>query len=331
MMLRNYHKNDEEISKLELIRAELDKYTGEIPRGRFFSEDDEIPEWKPQSPSNEPTSLIDLSKENDSEDERERIEIRETTLNRKRKLSEFVHTEKSPILCYKAVCGSQYSYSSEGCNACTSICLNVAGTLAQSALNCKDVGLTELEYIQRSIAWAELVKSGIAYYRQRENKKVSFEHVMELLKKSERSDAIRKYFDFEEHTGSMFQEKFIPVNEEERLDQLANPDLETAFEMCEKFADGRLPYACMITFHSHTIAVSSHRHGWHVFDSLGTIVAGMSVLFSVEKRQDAIEVIKHLFNFESHKKRYEEGSKVASVELDYNVSYSMFCIVLKKE
>lgn len=331
MMLRNYHKNDEEISKLELIRSELDKYTGEIPRGRFFSEDDEIPEWKPASPLNTTGFLIDLSKENDSEDDGERIELRETTFSRKRKLSAFVHTEKSPTLCYKAVCGSQYSYNSEGCNACTSICLNVAGTLAQSALNCKHVGLTELEYIQRSIAWAELVKSGIESYRQRENQKVEFEHVMELLKKSERSDAIRKYFDYEEHTGSMFQEKFEPTNESERLDQLANPDLETAFEMCEKFAGDRLPYACMITFHSHTIAVSSHRHGWHVFDSLGTTVAGKSVLFSVETRRDAIEVIKHLFNFEQNKKRYDEGNKTASVELDYNISYSMFCIVLKKE
>lgn len=338
MMLRNHYKNDEEVAKLDLIRSELEKYTGEIPRGRFFNEEDEVPEWEPFEEKEEktvpPALLIDLSKEKDSEDEEpiaSQPKRRKESPSKKRTWAYYSVEKKPPLLSYKAVCKSQYSYNSEGCNACTSICLNVAGTLAQAVLNSKNSGLTELEYIEQSIAWAELVKTGLVLYKQRENKEVEFEHVMELLQSGERAIGIKKHFDFEEHTGSIFQEKIVPQTTEELFDQQANPDLETAFEMCEKLADGRLPFACMITFHSHTIAVSSHSHGWHIFDSKGSIVAGMSVLFTVETRAEAIEVIKYLFNYESLKKQYETCNMAASVELDYKVSYSMFCLVLKKE
>lgn len=335
MMLRNHYKNDEEVAKLDLIRSELEKYTGEIPRGRFFNDEDEVPEWEPFEEKKEPEQtvspalLIDLSKEKDSDDE-EQQQRRKETPTKKRTWAEYEIAKKPALLSYKPVCKSQFSYG-DGGNACTSICLNVAGTLAQSVLSSKDTGLTELEYIEHSIAWAELVKTGLFWYHQRKNKKVEFEHVMELLESGERSEGVKKNFDFEEHTGSIFQEKIDPKTTEELFDQQANPDLETAFEMCDKLADGRLPYACMITFHSHTIAISSHRHGWHIFDSKGSVVAGMSVLFTVETRAEAIEVIKYLFNYDSLKKQYDKCQLDASVELDYKVSYSMFCLVLKKE
>ena len=340
MMLRNHRQNESESKKLELIRSELEKYTNdeEQPRGRFFSENDTMPEptatQHPPSPRKDDavnkTMLIDLVGHDDPDaDVDDKPPSRER--GKKRTWSEFVHHEqRSPLECYRAVCKSQYSYNSEDCNACTSICLNVAGGLAQTAIDHTSWGVTELDYINRCINWAEMVKSGIDAYRNRENKSVSFEHVMELLKRGVRAEAVKANFDFVEHTGSMFQEKFIPKTDEEALEQSMNPDLETALELCEQFAAGRLPYSCMITFHSHTIAASSHRHGWHIFDSLGTIVAGKSVLFSVETRADAIRVIRHLFNVESLQKLYEARDKTASVQLDYEVSYSLFCMVLKK-
>lgn len=221
-----------------------------------------------------------------------------------------------------AVAPDQFFFEKH-CNACTSICVNVVVTLARAAVEASEVGVSEREYIERTINWHRLVENGVNWWLDRLNKSENNEHVMDVLGSGARGDAIRQAFRIFEYAGSLFATKRRPCDEDERLTMLANPDLETALEMCERDA-GSLPFACMLTFHNHSIALSAHAHGWHVFDSGGAKIAGHSVLFTMPTRREAIDVVRELFHVDAIDPT-EPGTRTA----DEHVTFSLFGLAPK--
>lgn len=218
-----------------------------------------------------------------------------------------------------AVCPSQFFFAA-GCTACTSICVNVASTLVQARHTSASSGMSELVYIERGVDWNMLVENGVTWWKEASREP---EHTMEVLGADQRGIAIRSAFNIFEHAGSLFDEKRDPLNEEDRLSLMANPDLESALEMCEKEAK-TARFACVVTFHGHSIALSSHAHGWHVFDSAGSTILGMSVLFSLPTRREAIDVVRRLFNVNDLDPDIHSGGT-----LDEHRTYSLLCLTLK--
>ena len=272
--------------------------------------------------------LTKLSGDDEDEDVDDKRLVRERRDNEKVReffaMTEGVRRSTNPLGSFKVVCGSQFMFAKD-CNACTSICVNVAGTLAQATMRCVDVKVSELCYVTSIVSWAHLVENGVAYWHARTNKEEEQEHIFDIMKGGERAVAIRENFDTAEYSGSMFSGKLTPVTAEERDFYLAKPDLESAFEFFRKHTDNRLPLSYVLTFHNHSIAISEHHYGWHVFDSGGSVVADMSVLYTVRTVADVLQVVRFLFNVDGIDPN-EPGGRTP----DQHQSYSLFAFALKQ-
>lgn len=245
-----------------------------------------------------------------------------TQASKKRKLDE---PSRRSAPQWSEVCPSQFDFADK-CNACSSICLNVAATLCQSSRDSISMRMEEPLFIERLLEWEALVRNGVDHWLERENKQYAHQHVMELLAAGNRATTIKEKFAYFEFTGSLFADK---PSEQDAVDaemQRTHPDLHTALELCDVEVGKRRPFACIVTFHGHSICVSCHAHGWYVFDSAGGGVSSKSVLFACEAVEDVVALVKKIFKTKEH----DERLPAAGITLDEHVSYSLFCLVLKQ-
>jgi len=273
--------------------------------------------------------LIDLTKFDDDDDVDDKRLMREHDEERKRQefleMTNGLRQSTDLFGSFKVVCGSQFTFAKD-CNACTSICVNVAATLAQAASKCVEMNVSELCYVTSIVSWAHLVENGVTYWLERMDKKFVQEHIFDIMKEGERADAIREHFVTAEYSGSMFSRKITPVTAEEIDFFLAKPDLESAFEMFREHTEKSFPLSYILTFHNHSIALSEHNYGWHVFDSYGGVIANRSVLYTVQTVKDALEVVRSLFKVNEIDQN-DPGDRT----MDEHHSYSMVGFALKKK
>lgn len=335
MSIRDYSKSAES-EFLMMIRQTIRGLSTE--EDHFDFDDDDCPPWKPIYDEIERKANQEAIAETISMGAKMRAAPAQQKANvvvdlteehtKKRSFAEMAQEHSdyfNPLKCYKAVCGSQFQFA-ENCNACTSICMNIAATLAQATKLSQEIRMSEIEYVNSYLNWRELVENGVNHWINRTNKEEVQEHVFDITRSGERAEMIRQRYDTCEYTGSLFATKTTPTTEAEKNDYLANPDLESAFDFFREYTGNRLPATYVMTFHNHAIAISHHSYGWHVFDSGGGTVDGKSVLFTVRSVSDVLKVVRHLF-FVDQLDENTPGKRT----LDEHRSYSLFCMTLKRE
>jgi len=228
----------------------------------------------------------------------------------------------------EAVGRSQFCYGPR-VFACTSISVNAASTLARADATAAAHGVETSLFLRRVHSWTRTVEIGIDWWQRRFDRSQSMENIDDIVTRGPHAEELRATFDILQFDGSLFAEPHEPRTEAERIEQLNCPDLETALVRCRNQMKQRT-FGCAVNSGDRTISLSSHPHGWHVFDSHGSTIADSSVLFSAKSLAAAVFVVKRLLGAEERSANLEQMRNACLEQNMKRLQYQMACFALKE-